>query len=52
MAGNGRRVVEVPAGLDVRLVALSQTEIANELRLSSARLETELHWNRRLADVI
>ena len=48
----GRRDVEVPAGLDVRLVALSQTEIASELRLISARLATEVQWNRRLADEI
>ena len=48
LAGNGRRGVEVPAGLDVRLVALSQTEIANEL----TSLETAVQWNRRLADEI
>ena len=52
LADNARRGVEVPAGLDARLVGLSQTEIANELRLSSATLETEVHWNRRLADKI
>ena len=48
LAGNARRVVEVPAGLDVRLVGLSQTKLASEL----TRLETAVHWNRRLADEI
>ena len=47
-AGNGRRVVDVPAGLDVRLVALSQKEIANQV----TSLETAVHWDRRLAGEI
>ena len=48
LAGNARRFVEVLVGLDVRLVGLSQTELASEL----TRLETAVHWNRRLADEI
>ena len=38
LAGTARRVVEVPAGLEVRLFGQSQTEIVNEL----TRLETEV----------
>ena len=48
LAGNAGRVVEVHAGLQVRLFRLSQTETANEL----TRLETVVHWNRQMADEI